>query len=611
MFKVARLWGGLLILLSGAFPSFALASHSSVILISVDTLRADHLGCYGHRKIRTPNLDHLAQGGTLFSRVDSPVPMTLPAHTSLLTSTYPFVHGIEENGQQVGTGRLTLATVLKSNGFRTAAFIGGYVLDSRFGLNRGFDVYDSPFHLRPDPGEDPPEVKRPAEAVLDAARKWIESVSVDRFFAFIHLYDAHQPYSHGSYDAEITYLDQSIGRFRRSLAPALLRDTLIIVTSDHGESLGEHGEDTHGYFIYESTLRVPLIFRWPDGAGPYPARVEDPVSLVDVAPALLEFLGINRPPQFQGHSLLRLFHRGSSADEPVYGESMYARDHLGCAPLRSVRIGRYKYIEAPRPELYDLDADPRETQNLYDRDRKTALDLRTRLQSLPHGDRRQRQSPASPEVVSRLRSLGYLGGGPSSGRSGADPKDRLGEYRRYGRAVRLANSGQFAEAISEFEKVVQENGRNVPAHFYLAVCQFRLGRLDEAIQSLDSTLKASPDYPPAEELLGSIWLLKKDYLRARSQFAHLAAIAPENYGAQYNLGILSMREGRVEEAVRDFQAAARADGSSAQPHSALGSLYYERGDWNRARDELRQAVALDPNDKASRKMLEQLQAKPP
>jgi tetratricopeptide (TPR) repeat protein len=213
--------------------------------------------------------------------------------------------------------------------------------------------------------------------------------------------------------------------------------------------------------------------------------------------------------------------------------------------------------------------------------------------------------------VSRLRSLGYLGGGPPGGRSGADPKDRLDEYRRYGRAVRLANSGQFAAAIAEFEKVLQENDRNAPAHFYLAVCEFRLGRLDEAVISLEATLKASPNYVPAQELLGSIWLLKKDYLRARKQFANLAATAPGNYGAHYNLGLLSMREGRLEEAMREFQSAAQADATSAQPHSALGSLYYERGDWNRARDELRQAIALDPKDEASRKMLDQLGAKHP
>ena len=538
------------------------------------------------------------------------MPLTLPAHTSLLSSTYPFVHGIDENGQQVGTGLVTLGEVLKSNGYRTAAFIGGYVLDARFGLNRGFDLYDSPFHLRPDPGEEPPEVKRSAEVVLSAARKWIESVAGSRFFAFIHLYDAHQPYSHGSYDSEIAYVDEAIGRFRRSLPRELLQNTLIVLTSDHGESLGEHGEDTHGYFIYESTLRVPLILHWPAGVGPYPARVDQSVSLVDVAPALLDLLQIPAPAQFQGHSL-RLFGRSLSGEEPVYGESMYARDHLGCSSLRSIRLGRYKYIEAPRPELYNLDADPGETQNRYDRDRTVALKLRARLLSLPRREERTAQRPASPEAVSRLRSLGYLGGGPSGDNSGADPKDRLDEYRTYGRAIRLANSGEFAGAIREFQKVLEADARNVPAHFYLAVCEYRLGRLERSVEALEATLAVSPDYPPAEELLGAIWLLKGDYLRARQQFTHLAAVAPGNYGAHYNLGIFARRDGRFSEAEHEFQAAIRADPGSSQAHAALGSLYYEHGDRKRAGDELGQAVSLDPHDEASRKALEQLRARRP
>lgn len=610
MLLAPRFWGRLLLCIVGAFPFFALASRpaQSVVLISVDTLRADHLGCYGYRKIRTPHIDALAQGGTLFSQVDSPVPLTLPAHTSLLSSTYPFVHRVEENGQQVPDSTVTLAKVLKARGYRTAAFIGGYVMDARFGLNQGFDVYDSPFHLRPDPGEEPPEVKRPGEQVLGAASQWILAESGHPFFVFIHLYDAHQPYSHGSYDSEIAYVDEAIARFQQSLAAQkILQNTLIVLTADHGESLGEHGEQTHGYFIYESTLWVPLIFRWPAGAPRYPARVDEPASLVDVAPALLDFLGIPAPPQFQGHSLLRLLRPHPPDGEPVYGESMYARDHLGCSPLRSIRLGRYKYIEAPKPELYDLATDPRETQNLYERHRTRALDLRTRLLPLYRGERRPAQTPASPEVLSRLRSLGYLSGGPSRTGSGADPKDRLGEYQRYGRAIRFANTGHLPEAISEFKKVLEEDGHNVQAHFYLAVCYYRSRRLDDAVKELDATLLTCPDYPPAEELLGTIWLLKKDYVRARQQFTHLAAIAPGNYGAHYNLGILAMREGRMEEAGRELQAAARADSGSAQAHAALGSLYAAQGESNRARDEFRQALAIDPHDEASRKALEHVQ----
>ena len=577
-------------------------------MISVDTLRADHLGCYGYRKVSTPHLDALARRGTLFSQVDSLVPLTLPSHTSLLSSTYPFVHGIEENGQKVPGGVVTLTEVLKARGYSTAAFIGGYVLDARFGLNQGFDLYDSPFHLRPDPGEEPPEVKRPAEAVLASASQWINTQSGHPFFVFIHLYDAHRPYAHGSYDAEIAYIDDAIGRFQESLATRkLLQDTLIVLTSDHGESLGEHGEQTHGYFIYESTLRVPLILRWPRAAAQYPARVDEPASLLDLAPTVLDFLDIPAPPQFQGHSLIRLLRPHSRESEPVYAESMYARDHLACSSLRSIRVGRYKYIEAPKPELYDLATDPGETQNRYESDRPVALDLKARLQSLYKGEQQTARKPVDPEVISRLRSLGYLGGGASKTASGADPKDRLGEYERYGRAIQFANTGHLSEAIREFKRLLEEDGQNVQAHFYLAVSYYRSGRLDDAVKALDATLTTSSDYAPAEELLGTIWLLKKDYARARQQFTHLAAVAPENFGAHYNLGILAMREGHMQEAERELRAAARADSGSAQPHAALGSLYSAEGDLNRARGEFRQAVAIDPRDAASHKALERIE----
>jgi Flp pilus assembly protein TadD len=588
--------GGLLLLLAArlALP----ATQPSIVLISVDTLRADRLSCYGHSKARTPHMDELARGGTLFSRVNSPVPLTLPAHMSLLSSTYPYRHGVEENGQQIATGVGTLPGVLKARGYHTAAFIGGYVLDARFGLNQGFDVYDSPFHLSPHPGEEPPEIKRPAEAVLHAAAEWIKAEAGHAFFAFIHLYDAHQPYSHGSYDGEVAYVDRAIGNFRHDLA-AQLKDALIILTSDHGESLGEHGEDTHGYFIYQSTLWVPLLVHWP-AAGSHPARVDDPASLIDIAPTVLDFVGAQAPAGFQGRSLMK------AVDAPVYSESMYARDHLGCDALRAIRLGRYKYIAAPKPELYDLEADPGELHNRYDQDRPLAQKLRAQLLALADSARRPAPNPASAEVLARLRSLGYLGGGPARSASGIDPKDRLQLYLRYGRAIRLANTGRLTDAIGEFRKVLDEDRQNVLAHFYVGVCYYRMRRFDEAVTALNDTLSTARNYPPAEELLGSIWLLKKDYARARQQFEHLAAVAPGNYGAHYNLGMLALQEGRSDEALHELQAASRADPNAAQAHSALGSLYQSRGDPVRAGEEFRQAVALDPDDQTARKSLEQL-----
>jgi choline-sulfatase len=619
--RFPRLGKGLLLSLLAALPGCIFGGRStSIVLISVDTLRADHLGCYGYRKIHTPHLDSLTKGGTLFEQMESAVPLTLPAHLSLLTSTHPYVHGVRENGQQVPRAIVSLPAVLKASGYSTGAFIGGYVLDARFGMNEGFEVYDSPFHLRPDPGEEPPEVKRSADAVLSAAAQWMKTKSERPFFAFIHLYDVHQPYSHGTYDGEISYVDEAIGRFQQSLAgQKILADAMVILTSDHGESLGEHGEETHGYFIYQSTQWVPLLIRWPAGTSKYAdrkyaPRVKEPASMIDVAPGLLDFLGIPAPVQFQGHSLMRLLSPQPSANEPIanepiYAESMYARDHMGCSPLRSVRIGRYKYIDAPKPELYDLETDPGETQNRYDRDRDVAIRMRARLASFQPGDRQPTQSTANPEVIARLRSLGYLAGGATS-INGADPKDRLQSYLRYGRAIRFANTGHLPEAIREFQSVLDEDARNTSARFYLAVCYYRLHRLDDAVKALNATLATSQDYPPAEELLGTISLVKEDFVRAKQQFAHLAAIDPANFGAHYNLGILAMREGRTEEALRELQAAARADTGSGQGHAALGSLYYARGDWSRAENELRQALAINPNDQASRKTLEQLQKQP-
>jgi tetratricopeptide (TPR) repeat protein len=294
---------------------------------------------------------------------------------------------------------------------------------------------------------------------------------------------------------------------------------------------------------------------------------------------------------------------------------VYARDHLACSSLRSIRLGRYKYIEAPKPELYDLATDPGETQNRYESDRSIALGLRNRLLSLHKGERRTAQKPVDPEVISRLRSLGYLGGNlggsPSKSDSGADPKDRLGEYERYGRAIQLANTGHLPEAIRAFKALLEEDEQNVQAHFYLAVSYYRSGRLNDAVKALDATLMTASDYVPARELLGTIWLLKKDYVRARQQFEHLVAVAPENFGAHYNLGILALREGRMEDAERELRASARAEPGSAEPHAALGSLYSAQGDLNRAKDEFRQAIAIDPHDAASRKALERIQGTRP
>jgi arylsulfatase A-like enzyme/tetratricopeptide (TPR) repeat protein len=626
----------------------------SVVLISVDTLRADHLSCYGYRRIQTMAIDSIAKGGTLFAQINSQVPLTFPSHVSLLTSTYPISNGIEDNSEVLGPNAITLATVLKSQGYHTGAFVGGFTLDRRFGLDQGFDFYDSPFNLNRHEGIDPSDLKRVGEDVTKSAEAWLDKNAAGPFFLFLHLFDLHTPYElpaeararfgNSGYDAELRYIDETLGQFRDFLREKnLLNKTLIVFLSDHGESLGEHGEATHGYFIYQSTLHVPLIIHWPDGTGPFPARINEPASLLDVAPTILQFLDISRPPQFQGRSLLELL-RSKTPHSPreVYSESLYAHNHYRCSPLRSLRDGRYKYIEAPKPELYDLDRDPHELNNLYSHQRSLGLSLRERLLSLLARYSTAQPSRAhavSPEVVERLSSLGYVAvtsGHRDDSDSGADPKDRIVQYEETHRAISIAYSGRLKEsvallenvlaktpdlpdarnilgmfqqklgrheqAVKNFRDVLREDPLNVLVHYNLAVSYFNLNRPEDAIKELNAVLAIASDSgraleqvtTPAKELLGTIWIQQKEYSRARTQFEQLLTVAPRDYVAHYNLGWLAGLEGNVEEGLGHLQVAVEVEPKNAEAHNALGSLYLRQGDLPKAQDQFAEATRLSP-----------------
>jgi tetratricopeptide (TPR) repeat protein len=619
---------------------------TSVIVISIDTLRADHLSCYGYRAINTPNIDSLAQGGTLFSQVSSQVPLTLPSHVSLLTSTYPFVNGVEDNGEQLGPNTVTLATVLKSRGYRTAAFVGGYVLDRRFGLGQGFDVYDSPFDVNRARVADPGDIKRMGEEVVRTATEWLNKNDSAPFFVFLHLYDLHTPYSlparirarlgGSGYDAELAYVDEVLGNFFKFLdQQGLRKNVLLVFTSDHGEGLGEHAEGAHGYFIYQSTLRVPLIIHWPSGAGPFPAHVSEPTSLLNVAPTILQFLGVPQPAQFQGRSILGSL-RGESprGSEEIYSESLYGRRHFGVAALRSLRLGRYKYIETPKFEFYDLQGDPGETRNLYANQTALASSFRVRLVSLRSRFRVGSSSPqvVSPEVLARLQSLGYVAVSSAhseAAESGPDPKDRIAAFERYGYALRLATKGrlresravleqllaqdpglidvrislgltqqelgQHQEAVEEFREVLKQDPLNVVAHFNLGVSYSVLGRSEDAIKEFQATLAIAPYYSRADELLANVFLEKQEYQLARSHFEHLLTFAPDDFTAHYSLGALAIREDRWDDALLHLRAALKADPQSAEAHNTLGSLYFLRGDLEGARREFAEAIRQMPN----------------
>jgi tetratricopeptide (TPR) repeat protein len=617
----------------------------SIILISIDTLRADHLSCYGYEGIETPHLDALTKGGTLFSAVNSQVPLTFPSHVSLFTSTYPFFNGIEDNGEILRPNTITLATLLKLHGYRTGAVVGGFVMDRRFGLNRGFDMYDSTFDLHGEPESHLADIKRLGADVVAAASRWLIANSNTPFFLFLHFYDLHTPYNLPAsysarfgtgYDAELRYVDEQVGSLWSFLRQRnIFEKTLVILTADHGESLGEHGEDAHGYFIYQSTVWVPLIVHWPAGSASFPAKIVEPVRLMDVAPTILEFAGVPEPPEFQGHSLMEFLRSGASKTaRDVYSESLYPHKRFGCSSLQALRTGRYKYIDAPKPELYDLATDPGETQNLYPQRPSLALAEKEKLASLRARFRRHHpleRMTLDPGTIARLRSLGYVvgsSGDSQSAESGADPKDRIGDFKDYGRAVDLASSGRIDEsnallerlltkhpelleprmslasndqqmgrhdqAARELQQVVKADPLNVKAHYDLGLSLFQMGKLDEATREFQAALTISPFYVPADDQLGSIALQKREYDEARALFEHVLALAPYDYNAHYNLGALGALQGQWEAGEQHLRVALGIDPLNPDAHDILGSLYLKKGELDKAIAEFMEVLRIRP-----------------
>jgi arylsulfatase A-like enzyme len=385
---------------------------SGLVIITLDTTRADRLPVYGFGGIATPAIDALASHGAVFDDAESVAPLTLPAHTSLFTGLYPANHGVRENaGPALDRSHATLAAILHDRGFHTAAFVGSIVLHSDRGLSRGFDVYD-------DGSADgtPVPKRRPGNEVVDRARAWIDHLDGAPFFLWVHLYDAHAPQTlpmnlrraYGDrYEAGIAYADTQIGRVLDALERRrLLSNTVVVLAGDHGESLGEHGEKEHGIFLYQSTLRVPLVICAP---GTPARRVTAPTSLVDVFPSVLQLLGIATHLPHDGITLVPALTGGGLPTRAIYAESMYAA-HFGVGPLRMIYDGEFKFIDGAMPELYDLERDPDERQNIGDAHLATASVLRRKLDAMNAGVSTQGVAgPLPPDRLQALQALGYLG----------------------------------------------------------------------------------------------------------------------------------------------------------------------------------------------------------
>jgi arylsulfatase A-like enzyme/tetratricopeptide (TPR) repeat protein len=557
----------------------------NVVVITLDTTRADHVGCYGYGGAETPNLDALASRGVLFSQAATPAPLTLPAHSSIMTGTYPTFHGVRVNGNTaLARSQTTIAESLSEKGYATGAFIAAFVLDGRWGLNQGFDVYDDHFDLKKYKHLDLGAVQRPGNEVMDSALTWLEDHKKGPFFAWIHLYDAHTPYEppepfrsrHGGgglvglYDGEIAFADAQVGRLVSWLdSSGHSRDTVLVVLADHGEALGAHSEASHGYFVYDSTMHVPFLVVAPF-AELRGVRVDSQVSSVDVLPTLFALVGVDVPPNVQGRSLLpTMLAPEAEAKTYAYGESMTPNLQFGWSALHSLRSTRYKLIRAPRPELYDLSVDPGETANLFDQRRGVAHELMQRLDRLMEETSKGAPEPEAAnldkETLEGLAALGYVGG-PVAPKTGdpeaplADPKDKLQVF-----------------------SAVQQAGELVVNDDYPA-----------AAKLLESALGQDPRMPQALLMLGGAYTEMGRTVEAKAQYDLVLKDDPQSVQALVGMASLLMREGKTRDVLALCKKTLSLDDGNVQAHALLGEVYVGQGQPDAALPHFEKAVEIQP-----------------
>ncbi len=586
-----------------------------VIVITIDTLRADHLGCYGDREVQTPNIDALASAAARFSQAYTPVPITLPAHTALFTGSFPMATGIHDfSGNKLPASAVTLAKVLKGSGYTTAAFIGAAVLDSRFGLNLGFDTYFDHFDFSRLAEANLDEMERRGDQVMDEALGWLKRGPRRPFFLWVHLYDPHYPYTPPEpfasrykthpYDGEIAFDDVQVGRLVSFLKDAaVFPNAVVVLAGDHGESLGEHGEKTHGFFLYNSTLRVPLLIKVPGAA---PRAVSEEVSLIDVMPTVLQALKIPIPASVQGRSLLsEVLGRAAAGPSNLYAENYLPLLHFHWSQLRSLQWHGLKYIDVPRPELYDLRTDPHETRNLYASRRAIGQEMHDRLFTLlrrytpTSGGGPQARELTDPALLERLRSLGYVAISAGTytdtgGKALADPKDRIGTYELFSDAMADGQHGRYEQSLRKLHEAEKTEPNSLPLNYLMGLDYYRLKDFPSAIQRFQNALKLDPKYALATYYMGLAQIETGDLQAAADSFQRTLELDPTNFQAAYNLGAVYTQQKRVNEALQAFQLAVAILPEYAEAHDALGELYLYLRRTDDAVRELERAVQCNP-----------------
>ncbi len=571
-------------------PANAIDSGSArgfnLLLVTLDTTRADAIGCYGARNAGTPNLDALAARGIRFAEAQCSAPLTAPSHASILTGLYPPSHGVRNNGEQpLAAEQITLGEMLRENGYQTAAFVSAFVLDRRFGLDQGFDLYDDQVARTHSANSFGGQNERPGDATAQAALAWIAKRDVARpFFAWVHFYDAHDPYTPQApfdaqfrgreYAGEIAFVDAQIGRLFAALESAgIAQRTLIAVVADHGESLGEHGESTHGRTIYDAAMRVPWILACPASPKSIGVVVDDVVTTADLVPTVLDALGNTAPRKFDGESLITTPAR---AEREVYLESMMTLLNNGWAPLHGLRSKTAKYIQAPRSEYFDLVKDPFELQDRSVEHaaevKRMAAKLGELLAAWPKDSELLKRSSKLPADAQRaISALGYSSGVSPDGSTGVlDPKDMLPGWELIEEAIRLQAQAsgpdaqrKLAEALAKVQRALGRSRFDRAALEQEARIFVAQGRLEDAAKALREYLAIQPS-SDAYVFLAQLALAREKPAEVAPLVAAALALEPAHGGARIALGDLYMKEGKYSEAIAAFEEALKVDPIRAQ-----------------------------------------------
>ncbi|MCG3126223.1 MAG: Beta-barrel assembly-enhancing protease [Phycisphaerae bacterium] len=614
----------------------------NVLLISIDTTRADHLGCYGNRQVRTPAIDRLASEGVLFEQCISPAPLTLPSHATMLTGRLPFVHGARNNGQfRLHEENDTLAEAFKEAGYVTAAEVAAAVLDREYGVNQGFDSYTDVKAARGRARDrrHTEHLERSAQEVADSAIAWLDQHAGEKFFLFVHFFDPHQPYLAPErfatqypdpYLAEIAYADEQVGRLIAALdRSAAAKRTLVILTSDHGEGRGQHKEATHGNFIYNSTQRVPLIMR---AAGRIPAgrRVSSLVRLTDIAPTALAMAGLEPLESCQGANLLPVVGGGGGADATAatdlkldaYAETLCPRYDFGYSHLRALWSDGFKYIHAPRPELYDLSTDPDEQLDLAAAQPQRVAGMAAKLKRLildaPRGVAPEKAiMAATPESVRAMQHLGYVGGEAEATSEadlldpiGPDPKDHAEDITRICHALAMRSMKNYPAAEQIFRELISrfppDQKGFYRVHLGLAETLQELRKFDEAASHFEKALEARPDDAQALTGLGMCLMKLNRPAEAIERFDASIRATPGFARAYLQKAGALAAAGDLDQAAALLRRTLELDPEMVAAYVNLGTVYGMKGDATHAAEAFRKALAIEPENEGARRGLQKL-----